>query len=402
MLNFKSKPFLSVIVLTMIFLVMPGILSAEDLNNLNQEIEDKQEQAAEIKKQAGVYQEKIRQKQEESISLQNQIEIIENKIAKTELDMQSTEIEVEQVRLEARKAELDILKKEDKIDNQKHALTEMIRQIHSSDQENALKIFLLKDSLSDFFNEVEYTKELQSDLKNSLQDVKKQKIALLQEKEKLEQKQEQLEDLKKDLELQQVELNGETEYKEILLTETKESEHKFTQLYWQAKKEQEAISSEITALEKEARKKLKQKKQNQPQLTDATLSWPVPKNKITAYFHDPSYPFRYLLEHPAIDIRAAQGTTITAPADGYVLKAKDAGLGYSYLSIIHADNISTVYGHVSKFYVQKDEFVAKGEPVALTGGMPGTPGAGRLSTGPHLHFEVRLNGIPVSPLNYLP
>lgn len=69
--------------------------------------------------------------------------------------------------------------------------------------------------------------------------------------------------------------------------------------------------------------------------------------------------------------------------------------------IIHANGLSTVYGHVNKIFVSEGDFVVQGDPIGASGAMPGTCGSGPFTTGPHMHFEVRLNGIPVDPLGYL-
>jgi murein DD-endopeptidase MepM/ murein hydrolase activator NlpD len=162
------------------------------------------------------------------------------------------------------------------------------------------------------------------------------------------------------------------------------------------------LDAEIKKMEGEIRSKLSQNDMF-PQGASVVLTWPVPLNEVTAYFHDPEYPYRYISEHSGIDIRARQGTTIKAPAPGYVLKVRKSTTWrtYSYVVLVHAGGFSTVYIHLSDVYVKPDTYVSRGQVIGLTGGTPRTVGAGLFTTGPHLHFETRLNGIPVNPLEYM-
>jgi murein DD-endopeptidase MepM/ murein hydrolase activator NlpD len=151
--------------------------------------------------------------------------------------------------------------------------------------------------------------------------------------------------------------------------------------------------------------KKKLEDQNKIKAIDTSISfeWPVSSRYITARFHDPNYPFRNVFEHNAIDIRASYGTPVKAASSGYVGRARRCTLSscYAYILLVHTGNLSTVYGHLSKILVEDDQYVNKGEVIAYSGGTPGTVGAGPFVTGAHLHFETRLNGIPVDPLGYL-
>ncbi|MDD5751340.1 MAG: M23 family metallopeptidase [Candidatus Peribacteraceae bacterium] len=130
--------------------------------------------------------------------------------------------------------------------------------------------------------------------------------------------------------------------------------------------------------------------------------WPVePELGISATFLDAAYEKRFGLPHHAIDIPVAQGSDIRAAADGTVDRVIDNGLGYSYVIVTH-EGFATLYGHVSAFYVEEGQAVRRGEVIAASGGMPGTRGAGALTTGPHLHFELIKDGKPVDPLTALP
>lgn len=140
----------------------------------------------------------------------------------------------------------------------------------------------------------------------------------------------------------------------------------------------------------------------QQQDSQSILSWPiVPSRGISAFFHDAAYKARFGVTHQAIDIPAPQNTPIHAPSDGYVYRTKDNGLGYSYVMLSHKNSMMTVYGHVTSILVKEGQFVRKGEVIGLSGGMPGTPGSGYLTTGSHVHLEVVINGEYKDPLDYL-
>lgn len=81
--------------------------------------------------------------------------------------------------------------------------------------------------------------------------------------------------------------------------------------------------------------------------------------------------------------------------------AKDAGMGFSYVLIGHREGYATLYGHLSSISVKTGDDIEAGQVIGKSGGAKGTPGAGVVTTGAHLHFELIHNGTHVDPQSLL-
>ena len=134
---------------------------------------------------------------------------------------------------------------------------------------------------------------------------------------------------------------------------------------------------------------------NQKSFLSSTPSiWPT-RGWVTSGFGLRKSPFTGRKEkHKGWDIGARLGSSIRATADGVVrVSGRESGYG-KMLEIDHGYGISTRYGHNSKNLVRVGDRIKRGDKIALVGS------TGR-STGPHLHYEVRLSGVPVNPRNYI-
>jgi murein DD-endopeptidase MepM/ murein hydrolase activator NlpD len=123
--------------------------------------------------------------------------------------------------------------------------------------------------------------------------------------------------------------------------------------------------------------------------------WPL-TGRITSVFGPRIHPIYGTPDfHTGVDIAVPEGTEVHAAAPGVVTWAGRRG-GYGLLVVIdHGDGYSSYYGHLSRILVHEGQFVEVGQVIALSGNTG-------LSTGPHLHFEVRRLGEPVNPLPLLP
>ncbi len=403
--NLKTKKIIAVFLLLLSLAITPsGVLlanSTASVDDLKEEIETKRLEIDKINKKLEVYQKSLLQKQSEKVTLRNELDILSEQIDQLELKLQSTQLQIDASNLEIESILLRVLDNEDKINIRQKELGDMIRAIDRQDNKDWLEVLILNNNLADFLTEVSQVKAIEKDLEKSVDQLKALRKELDDRKALLEEKNKEMIALKEQLDEQKAKLDGQESAKTYYLLQAKNSEAKFQDLINQARSEQAAINNDIVSLEKTLRARLSTGEQ--ALVSTGRFIWPLPKNTITAYFHDPEYPFRHIFEHSAIDIRAAQGTTLRAADSGYVARTVTGGAkGYGYIMIIHADGLSTVYGHVSKIYVAADTYVSQGDVIGLSGGTPGTQGAGPFVTGPHLHFEVRQNGIPVNPLDYLP
>lgn len=378
----------------------------DEISTLNETLQSRRAEINKLKEQAEQYQQQIRGSQAKANTLKNEVQILDAQIAKFSIEIKAKEQEIALTELNISDIEDQIKTGEARIVEQKAKIAAILRELYQSNTTSDLEILLLNNSLSDFFNQVKFAEDLHTGLHKQLVNFKATVDNLALARANLEIERKILLTQKTELEQKKYNLQDQEKTKNSLLLATKSSERKFRSLVADLKEQEKRTDNEIITLERTIREKL-EKEEKDKKLRERgiePLRWPVPKNFITAYFHDPDYPFRYIFEHSAIDIRASQGTEIKAAASGYVAKTRtDPGCrgSYAYIMIIHANGLSTIYGHVNKIFVSEGDFVVQGDPIGASGAMPGTCGSGPFTTGPHMHFEVRLNGIPVDPLGYL-
>jgi murein DD-endopeptidase MepM/ murein hydrolase activator NlpD len=131
------------------------------------------------------------------------------------------------------------------------------------------------------------------------------------------------------------------------------------------------------------------------------LIWPVPGSVISQFWGPCSYPFEpphfgYPHFHTGIDLAAPMGHPVYAAADGVVIAASKSTEGYGdHVIIAHDDHMFSLYGHLESFAVRPGDQVRQGQVIGLMGSTGN-------STGPHTHFEVRVDGTPSDPAPYLP
>ena len=365
---------------------------ADEVNNLNDEIVARQARLDELNSRLDSYSDIIRQKEAEARSLNNEVAIIDNKVASLQLDIEASKLEIDNTEAEVQVLDLQITEETKSAERQKAMLASVLRQIQQSDDVGMLEIVFSHDNFSDLFEQLSQLESVHSDLHDVLESTQQMKEDLESKKGAKADKLASLVSLQEAMEREEDQLEESIGSKEILLVATQSSEAQYEALARELREEQSYIDSQVANLQKQVDKKIAD---SDGAVTGSTIvSWPLDDFIITTRFHDPTYPFKYLWPHSGLDLAAPSGTPVQAAAPGYVAFAKTGRLYGNYVMIINGNGIATLYAHLSRIDVKTDEFVGRGDVIGLVGSTG-------FSTGPHLHFEVRLDGIPVDPLGYL-
>lgn len=275
-------------------------------------------------------------------------------------------------------------------DKQTQTLKKRLRVIYEDGATSYFSILMSSESIFDFFYNLEILRQLSEHDDKILNELKETKEKITVKKQELDTIIAKEKGKEQELKTANANLKSQSDKKQSYV---KELDKNIEEL----KKELDRVEREEAALRAEIAKKAgSQSGSNVPKnFVGGTFLWPAPGvTKITSPFGYRVHPTtgQYKL-HTGIDIACFSGHNVLAAADGVVIISGNHTAYGKYISINHGGGISTLYAHNSSLLVSSGQSVKKGQVIAKSGNTG-------WSTGPHLHFEVLINGSPVNPMNY--
>ena len=312
---------------------------------------------------------------------------IDKQIADTEYEISVLETEIEQIEIEIKEQEEALIAAEKEYEDYMAVFKTRARTMYENTDMDYLEILFSAEDFSDFLAKINIVTSIITYDNGVLDQMQETKQRIIRTKATLDANLEIQKNNKATLETSKTTLNASLQEKQALIDEITADVEKYKAVYEAAEAAEQAVIREYSsALSYSA---------NPIKYTGGKFAWPVPSTqRISSYYGYRIHPiYKVKKFHTGIDISAAYGVDIVAAADGTVTMSTYNG-GYGKCIIInHGSGISTLYGHNSTLLVSKGAKVTKGQVIAKAGSTG-------LSTGPHLHYEVRINGSTVDPLSY--
>ena len=353
----------------------------------SENITDLQTQSNELAQELNESNNRLKAVQEQISENMKQLEELDGQISESQTELNKINIEVEDLMTQIQQNEEKLNKTQQEYDEIQELLEIRLIEMYEAPKLQTLDILLTSKSLTEFLSNyyamkelIEYDNELLNTVRTQKQEIETTKKILAEKK-------------------QQVVTNKQIQQKKAqVLTNTKTMrEYYLSKLTAEEQELQSKIDQynlEVSQIEAEI-KMLALNSISSDYIGGAML-WPVPGHTtLTSTYGMRVHPVTgaYKL-HTGIDISAPLGTSFIAAANGIVSKATSNAAYGNMVIIDHGGGVQTLYAHGNEILVQVGQTVAAGTDVLKVGSTG-------YSTGPHAHFEIRINGQTVNPLDYL-
>lgn len=273
--------------------------------------------------------------------------------------------------------------------DQRRKIENRLRQIYRTPDHSVLSLLSGSDSFSDLAERKTLLERIAKRDREVFEQFKKLRSEIQQKKSEQESLIGDIKDLKSQHEERKDDLEGVQEEKKEVLHDLERQRRQLEREFAQFDRQSRILQDRIANYQRE-------RKASGTEINFSGVMVKPASGPYTSSFGSRYHPIlKRTRPHNGVDIGADHGSSIRAAASGIVITSGWMS-GYGNTVVIdHGDGVSTLYGHCSVLYVNDGDTVVMGDRIAAVGSTG-------LATGPHLHFEVRINGRPVNPVRYLP
>ncbi len=353
---------------------------AETASELRAKISQKDSDIAKLEQEIASYQSELADLGREKDSLSNAIKELDLTKKKLNTEIAVTQNKIEKTNLRIKDLSADIGNKEESIRNNIKVMSSGIKATSELENSTLLATLLSEKDFSEAWKDIDTLAAVRERVHIAVQELKNTKIELEDTKEAEEDVRNELTSLRKRLSDQQKIVTDNTNAKNKLLAQTKNSEASYQKLLTERIALKDQFERELEAYESQLKYILDPSAIPSGRL----LSWPLDKVYITSPYGPRSFGSGF---HYGLDFRASVGTPVRAMADGVVEGVGDTdvccpGASFGKWIFVEFNNgLSSTYGHLSLISVRKGQKVKRGEVI----GYSGNTGS---STGPHLHISL--------------